>query len=108
MAFFICVVLAVIYYCKDTKAVYPLLYIITLRQSFALMDFEQRRFRMPSNFEIMQFEIAQVVSVFVLQFCINFMFLNKWVIAISNVSNFLLMTFGTLILNSTEKEPFSF
>jgi len=50
--------LTVAYYWKKVKqAVYPLLLVLTVRQSFALMDFELRRMRF-DDFRLLIFEVS--------------------------------------------------
>jgi hypothetical protein len=45
----VCLILAILFYCRGKKnLVYYFIQILTLRQSFAMMDFEERRFRKSS------------------------------------------------------------
>jgi len=100
---FVVIGLAVAYYWKNmNRAVHPLLWLLTVRQSFAILDFEERRSRF-TDFRLLMFLVSQVYAVFVLLFCVNFIFSSRKVIIATNLINFLFTCLGFLIINQDEE-----
>ena len=101
-AFFILIGLMIKYFRGDKQAIYPLIHVLTIRQSIAMIDFEGRRFRI-QGFRLFMFSISQVYTVFLLLFCINFISENKKHMYFGNIVNFTFTVVGMLIINQQEK-----
>ena len=99
------VLLFLYYKCRKSWVINPVLQLITLRNNFAMMDFEGRRFR-KDTITIFRFTILQVMAVLTLMFIINVCVNNKFWRWFAIVLNFILLTVGPLIVFT--KQPFSF
>jgi hypothetical protein len=104
--FTVSLILTFLFYCRGKKnMVYYLIQTITLRQSFALMDFEGRRFR-KTAWELQQFVLIQSLTVYCLIVCMNLIVGPSKMRLVSNFVNFLTVYIGGIIIN--QKEKFSF
>ena len=97
-AFAIIFTLMVKYLRGNKQMIYPLIHLLTIRQSFALLDFEGRRFRM-EPFKLQIFIVSQVQAIFQLLFCINFISENKTHMYLTNIINFTITILGELIIS---------
>lgn len=85
------------YYYEEVNYVYPLVLLITFRQSFTMLDFEGRRFWDDPK-ENVFFLISQNSVVIILLFCINFLFKSKKINVAATITNYLMAWFGTIII----------